>query len=128
MTAWTAHVTVATVVEKHGKFLLVEEHSEGFSHPVFNQPAGHVEAGETIIEAAIRETREETGHDVEIDHLLGFTPIRPPCSQTEPIFVSAFWHMWLKSIPMLNSIQVFSKQHGFLSRSYKTLDVPVALW
>ncbi|MGE8564576.1 MAG: NUDIX hydrolase, partial [Acinetobacter bohemicus] len=42
MTAWTAHVTVATVVEKDGKFLFVEEHTEGVTHTVFNQPAGHV--------------------------------------------------------------------------------------
>ena len=56
MTAWTAHVTVATVVEKDGKFLFVEEHTAGVTHTVFNQPAGHVESGETLIEAAIRET------------------------------------------------------------------------
>ena len=59
MTAWTAHVTVATVVEKDGKFLFVEEHTAGVTHTVFNQPAGHVESGETLIEAAIRETMEE---------------------------------------------------------------------
>ena len=53
MTAWTAHVTVATVVEKDGKFLFVEEHTEGVTHTVFNQPAGHVEAVATIIEEAI---------------------------------------------------------------------------
>ena len=78
MTAWTAHVTVATVVEKDGKFLFVEEHTEGVTHTVFNQPAGHVEAGETIIEAAIRETMEETGHDVEITNLLGMYTYTPP--------------------------------------------------
>ncbi|MCL6232701.1 NUDIX hydrolase [Acinetobacter amyesii] len=78
MTAWTAHVTVATVVEKDEKFLFVEEHTEGVTHTVFNQPAGHVEAGETIIEAAIRETMEETGHDVEITNLLGMYTYTPP--------------------------------------------------
>ena len=78
MTAWTPHVTVATVVEKDGRFLFVEEHSEGFVHTVFNQPAGHIECGETIIEAAIRETLEETGHHVEIDHLLGIYTYTPP--------------------------------------------------
>ena len=78
MTAWTAHVTVATVVEKDGKFLFVEEHTEGVTHTVFNQPAGHVECGETLIQAAIRETMEETGHNVEIQSLLGIYTYTPP--------------------------------------------------
>ena len=78
MTAWTAHVTVATVVEKDGKFLFVEEQTEGVMHTVFNQPAGHVEANETIIEAAIRETMEETGHTVEVTNLLGMYTYTPP--------------------------------------------------
>ncbi|WP_130802920.1 NUDIX hydrolase [Acinetobacter ihumii] len=78
MTTWTPHVTVATVVEKDGRFLFVEEHTEGVTHTVFNQPAGHVEYGETLIQAAIRETREETGHTVEIDALLGVYTYTPP--------------------------------------------------
>ena len=78
MTAWTSHVTVATVVEKDGKFLFVEEHTEGVTHTVFNQPAGHVEADETIIEAALRETMEETGYEVEIQSLLGIYTYTPP--------------------------------------------------
>ncbi|MCU4603230.1 NUDIX hydrolase [Acinetobacter ursingii] len=78
MAAWTPHVTVATVVEKDGRFLFVEEHSEGVTHTVFNQPAGHVESGETLIQAAIRETLEETGHTVEIDALLGIYTYTPP--------------------------------------------------
>lgn len=78
MTTWTPHITVATVVEKDGKFLLVEEASEGLSHLVFNQPAGHVEANETLIEAAIRETREETGYSIEISALVGIYTYSPP--------------------------------------------------
>jgi len=78
MTAWTAHVTVATVVEKNGKFLFVEEHTEGVIHTVFNQPAGHVEAGETIVEAAIRETIEETGYQVNVTDLIGIYTYTPP--------------------------------------------------
>ncbi|MEN8282439.1 NUDIX hydrolase [Acinetobacter gerneri] len=78
MTTWTPHVTVATVVEKNGKFLFVEEHTEGVTHTVFNQPAGHVEKDETLIQAAIRETMEETGHQVEIDSVIGIYTYTPP--------------------------------------------------
>lgn len=60
------HLTVAAIIEKKGKFLLVEEHDikaenyPGDSRTVLNQPAGHVEFNENIIDAAIRETMEET--------------------------------------------------------------------
>lgn len=57
---WNPDITVAAVCEKHGRFLLVEEHSKSTQKVVFNQPAGHIEPGETIIEAVVRETLEET--------------------------------------------------------------------
>ncbi|MDO4222959.1 MAG: NUDIX hydrolase [Acinetobacter sp.] len=75
---WSAHLTVATVVERDGRFLLVEEHSRDATFPVFNQPAGHVEMGETLIEAAIRETLEETAWQVEIRDILGLYSYTPP--------------------------------------------------
>ena len=66
--AWHVHVTAAVVVERDGRFLLVEERCGG--RLVLNQPAGHLEAGETPVEAAIREAREETGWLVEPRALL----------------------------------------------------------
>lgn len=66
---WTPHVTVATVIEDNGRFLLVEERSDGAL--VFNQPAGHLERGETLEEAARRETLEETGWSVELLGVVG---------------------------------------------------------
>jgi ADP-ribose pyrophosphatase YjhB (NUDIX family) len=66
---WTPHITVATVVERDGTFLLVEELKAG--RLVLNQPAGHLEANETLRQAAIRETLEETGWDVELTGFLG---------------------------------------------------------
>ena len=65
------HLTVATVVERNGEFLMVRETKDGVQ--VLNQPAGHVEPGEDVIAAALRETLEETGWEVEITGFLGFS-------------------------------------------------------
>ena len=73
--AWMPHVTVATVVERNGRFLFVEEEVDG--DVVLNQPAGHWEEGETFVEAAIRETFEETGWKVEITGLVGIYEYKP---------------------------------------------------
>jgi 8-oxo-dGTP pyrophosphatase MutT (NUDIX family) len=62
-------VTVAAVIERDGRFLFVEELAGG--RAVLNQPAGHLEPQESLVEAAIRETREETGHTFEPRHLVG---------------------------------------------------------
>ncbi|RAU43500.1 MULTISPECIES: NUDIX hydrolase [unclassified Pseudomonas] len=66
---WQPHITVATIVEDDGRFLFVEESKNG--KYVLNQPAGHLEPAETLREAAIRETLEETGWDVELTGVVG---------------------------------------------------------
>ncbi len=66
---WTPHVTVATVIEVEKRFLLVEEKAEGVI--VFNQPAGHVDPGEDLLTAAIREALEETAWQVELESIIG---------------------------------------------------------
>ena len=67
---WHPHVTVATLVENDGKFLFVEEIKHG--RRVLNQPAGHLEKDESLLEAAYRETLEETQWRVEIlGHAVG---------------------------------------------------------
>lgn len=66
---WKPRLTVACVVEQEGKFLMVEEkNAEGKT--IIGQPAGHVEYDETILQAAVRETLEETGYIVEPHALL----------------------------------------------------------
>ena len=66
---WKPHVTVAAVVERGGKFLLVEEDTE--RGRLFNQPAGHLDPGESLIRAVERETLEETAHTFSPTGLLG---------------------------------------------------------
>jgi 8-oxo-dGTP pyrophosphatase MutT (NUDIX family) len=62
-------VTVATVVERDGRYLFVEEHTQAGLR--INQPAGHLEAAESLADAAARETVEETGWTVETTALIG---------------------------------------------------------
>jgi len=67
--AWNPEVTVAAIAELDGRFLMVEERISG--RLVLNQPAGHLEDGETLVEAVIRETREETAWRFRPDALVG---------------------------------------------------------
>ncbi|MEO6518179.1 MAG: NUDIX hydrolase [Pseudoxanthomonas sp.] len=66
---WQPDVTVATVVVREGRLLMVEERALG--KLVFNQPAGHLEPDESLADAALRETREETGWDVKLTAFIG---------------------------------------------------------
>jgi 8-oxo-dGTP pyrophosphatase MutT (NUDIX family) len=69
MRTWKPSATVAAVLERNGRFLLVEEMIDG--RRVLNQPAGHLEAGESLIEACRREVLEETAHRFEPTALVG---------------------------------------------------------
>ena len=69
---WQPDVTVAAVCEKHGQFLLVEERSKSSQKIVFNQPAGHIEEGESVLAAVVRETLEETCRHFVPESLIGF--------------------------------------------------------
>ena len=66
---WQPDVTVATVVVRDGRLLVVEERVNG--KLVLNQPAGHLEPDESLVDAALRETREETGWDVRLTAFVG---------------------------------------------------------
>ncbi|MCB1976605.1 MAG: NUDIX hydrolase [Nitrosomonas sp.] len=109
---WKPNVTVAAIVEQADRFLLVEEQIVPEGLTVFNQPAGHLEPGESLIQAVIRETQEETGyafvpewlvgiyhwHSTDSDttylrfafsgHVAGFDPDYAQ----ESLIVSADWH------------------------------------
>lgn len=66
---WQPDVTVATLVVRDGRLLCVEEDVRG--ERVLNQPAGHLEPDESLFEAALRETLEETGWQVQLTAFVG---------------------------------------------------------
>jgi ADP-ribose pyrophosphatase YjhB (NUDIX family) len=65
---WKPHVTVAAIIERDGRFLLVEEHTS--SGLQFNQPAGHLEENESLIDAVKREVYEESAWQFEPETLV----------------------------------------------------------
>ena len=73
---WKPNVTVAAIIERDGKFLLVEEETdEGIR---FNQPAGHLECEEALTDAVVREALEETGYTFVPKYLVGIYNWRHP--------------------------------------------------
>ncbi len=73
---WKPHVVVAALIEQDGRFLMVEETTdEGVQ---YNQPAGHLEANESLIQAVVREALEETAHQFVPEALLGIYRWRAP--------------------------------------------------
>ena len=66
---WRPSVTVAAIIEKNGRFLFVEELADG--RRVINQPAGHLDPGESLVAACRREVLEETAHRFEPTGLVG---------------------------------------------------------
>jgi 8-oxo-dGTP pyrophosphatase MutT (NUDIX family) len=77
---WKPNVTVAAVVERDGSFLLIEE--ETTDGVFFNQPAGHLEPGESLVEAVIRETLEESGYTFMPTALIGIYQYRQSAADT----------------------------------------------
>ncbi len=73
---WQPDVTVASICERDGRFLMVEERAKSSQKVVLNQPAGHLEDGESIIDAVIRETLEETQCHFTPDALVGLYRLR----------------------------------------------------
>lgn len=77
---WKPNVTVAAVINKNNSYLLVEERT--INGLLFNQPAGHLEPNESIIQGVIRETLEETGYTFTPQWLLGIYRWHSPDNDT----------------------------------------------
>lgn len=71
MDRWRPNVTVAAVVANGPQFLMVEERDSATGKEVLNQPAGHLEPGESLIQAVAREVLEETRWEVSVVGYLG---------------------------------------------------------
>ena len=83
---WKPHLTVAAVIEHGGRFLLVQERISGQS--VYNQPAGHLEDNESLVDAVVRETLEETAWHFRPEAIIGIYRWRHPDNQESFIRVS----------------------------------------
>lgn len=98
---WQPDVTVATVVVRDGRLLCVEERAN--NQLVINQPAGHLEPDESLLQAAARETREETGWIVRPTYFIGAyqwkAPARPNESDGRHYLRFAFAADALEEIP-----------------------------
>lgn len=77
---WSPHVTVAAVVERNSRFLMVREKSEAGSL-VYNQPAGHLQESESLVQAVVRETLEETGWQITPTAVLSVRLYTSPVNQ-----------------------------------------------
>ena len=85
---WKPHVTVAAVVYRDGKFLLVEEETD--AGLAFNQPAGHLEEDEPLVDAVVREALEETAYHFKPTHLVGVYHWKHPTKEDTTYLRFAF--------------------------------------
>jgi 8-oxo-dGTP pyrophosphatase MutT (NUDIX family) len=85
---WRPHVTVAAVCARDNQFLLVRERIDG--RDVLNQPAGHLDPGESLQQAVIRETREETGFQFQPQKLVGIYRYSPSLESDKTYLRFAF--------------------------------------
>jgi 8-oxo-dGTP pyrophosphatase MutT (NUDIX family) len=86
---WRPNVVVASIVERDGRFLVVEEWDDA-GRLVINQPAGHLDPGETLIAAAARETLEETAWHTEPLELVGIYTYPKP--DTDVLYMRYCYH------------------------------------
>jgi len=111
--AWKPHVTVAAICQKDGKFLMVRELVHG--KEVFNQPAGHLDPGESLEQAVIRETLEETAYEFTPQRLCGVYRSIPEQGLEQTIIRFCF-------SGIVGKQQQHTLDHGIIAAEWMTLD------
>jgi 8-oxo-dGTP pyrophosphatase MutT (NUDIX family) len=117
-------VTVAAIIERAGKFLMVEERAG--AGLVLNQPAGHLEQGESLLAAVAREALEETGHRFDPEHVVGFYLWHSPdadttylrvafCGEVEPTADVAALDEGIVAVHWLSRAQLVGRAHQLRS-------------
>ena len=103
------HVTVAAIIEENERFLLVEELIQ--QQRLYNQPAGHLEEDETLIEAVVRETLEETAWHFEPSYLTGL-------------------YQWTQAQSRQTFMRICFTGRHYQHEASRTLDTPIiqAVW
>ncbi len=125
---WQPHITVATIIEDQGRFLLVEELKGEGGRAVLNQPAGHLDPNETLGQAAVRETLEETGWDVELTGVVGLYLYTAPSNGVTYQRV-CFTARTLRYHPIANSIPASLAPSGSAVTSCsRNLNAGAASW
>lgn len=110
---FSAHVTVAAIVRNEsGQYLFVEEEKEG--RRVFNQPAGHLEANEDLIQACERETLEETGYQVRATGVVGIGLFTAPGG--------AVYHRTTFVCQLEQEVSAGPQDSDIIARHWMTLD------
>lgn len=110
---WTPHATVAAIVVKDDRFLMVEEISGG--QKVFNQPAGHLEQGESIIDATVREALEETGWAIKPVALQGLYTFTAPAN-------GVTYHRYCLVAEALHQVADAELDDGIIGPQWLTID------
>ena len=111
-------IAVASIIEDNGKVLLVKE-AKGAAKDKWNQPAGRLEVGESLMNGALRETKEETGYNVELTGIIGiYDELHEPRKRIRLVFLAK-----LKSKKQDSYSDDISKVKWFDRKALKELPV-----
>lgn len=117
---WKPNVTVAAVIERDGRFLLVEE--RGADGLRLNNPAGHLDPGESLVDACVRETLEETAYEFRPTALIGvyLSRQRPTGGNARPNPVTYLRFAFCGELGAFDPLRRLD--HGIVRTLWMTLD------